>query len=130
MRLLLDTHVLVWWLARPRRIPRATRDMLLDSANEVYVSAATAWEIAVKRRLGKLDFDADVLATFEDRVSGWGFEPMAISADQAVRGANIESPHKDPFDRMLAGQALTDGLTLVTADPAFASLGVSLAWWR
>lgn len=130
MKLLIDTHVLIWWVGRSRRIPRATRDMLLDAGNEVRVSAATAWEIAVKCRIGKRAFDAAFLASFDDRVRGLGFEPLAITASHAVHGAAIDAPHKDPFDRMLAGQVLAEGLTLVSTDPAFEVLGVPAQWWR
>jgi len=130
MKVLIDTHVLIWWLGRSRRIPRATRDRLLDAGIEVRVSAATAWEIVVKRRIGKLAFDTDFLAAFDARVQKLGFDPMGVTARHAIRGAEIDSAHKDPFDRMLAGQALVEDLTLVSADPAFEMLGVKAQWWR
>lgn len=128
MNLLLDTHVLIWWLTDPSRVPEAVRDELLDPVNEVGVSAATAWEIALKRRLGKLDFDGDFLAAFDERVRDLGFAPRAVTSAHMIRGAEIDAAHKDPFDRMLAGQALVDGLNIVTADRSFANLGVEVLW--
>lgn len=128
MKLLADTHVLIWWLAARDRIPPKVQDALLDPINTVFVSAATAWEIALKRRLGKLDFDADFLADFDAGINMLGFTPLAVIARHMVTGAEIVGAHKDPFDRILAGQALVDGLTLITADPAFEALAVKVAW--
>ncbi len=129
MKFLIDTHVLIWWLGRPQRIPAATRAAMLIASNQVFVSAATAWEIAVKRHIGKLEFDSDFLSNFDERVRALGFEPLPVAASHAVRGAEINASPKDPFDRMLAGQALVEGVTMVTADPAFELLGVN-TWWR
>lgn len=128
MRLLLDTHVLIWFLAKPEKLPPSVVQAIVASDNQVFVSVITAWEIAVKRRLGKLEFDADFLAAFDERVAGLGYEPMSLTAAHVVRGIELDSPHKDPFDRLLAGQALVEGLTMVTADAAMRSIGVPLMW--
>lgn len=92
------------------------------------VSAVSAWEIALKHRLGKLEFDTTFLSDFDARIGHFGFEPLALTSPHMVRGAQLESPHKDPFDRMLAGQALIENLTLVTKDAEFKSFGVSTIW--
>ncbi len=128
MRLLLDTHALIWWLGARKRVPRPLQALLLDPGNDVLVSAATAWEIAIKRRIGKLDFDAGFLANFDTHVITLGFAPLTVTAAHMVRGAGIEAPHKDPFDRILAGQALVENLVIVTADEALACLGAAVVW--
>jgi PIN domain nuclease of toxin-antitoxin system len=130
MKLLIDTHVLIWWLGARERIPANVQAALIDVTNEVLVSAVSAWEIAVKRRLGKLDFDSRFIADFDARIAALGFAPLAISAAHAITGAEIEATQKDPFDRMLAGQVRVEGLTLVTADRAFDGLGVTVMWGK
>lgn len=105
MRLLIDTHVLIWWTGKRRRIPVHVRSQLADISNDVFVSAVSAWEIAVKIRQGKLVFSQSFLADFDAAVAQLAFTPIVIEASEAIAGAQIASPHKDPFDRMLAGQA-------------------------
>ena len=120
--------MLIWWLADAARVVEPVADAVLDPNNEVYVSAVTAWEIAVKRRLGKLVFDGAFLTAFDARVRELGFEPLTVTAAQMIRGAEIDAAHRDPFDRMLAGQAIVEGMTIVSADRAFAGLGVDVMW--
>jgi PIN domain nuclease of toxin-antitoxin system len=128
VRLLLDTHALIWWLGARRQIPKPLQAFLLDPGNDVLVSAATAWEIAIKRRIGKLEFDADFLGDFDRQVIALGFAPLAVTAAHMVAGAGIDAPHKDPFDRIIAGQALVENLVVVTADTAIAGLGAAVVW--
>ena len=128
MKLLLDTHALIWWLGSRQLIPQTVKDVLIDGANDVYVSAATAWEIATKQRIGKLRFDTAFLANFDASVAALGFAPLPVNAMQMIAGAQIVSAHKDPFDRMLAGQALVDQMAVVTTDRAFTTLGVQVLW--
>ncbi|MBS0240925.1 MAG: type II toxin-antitoxin system VapC family toxin [Proteobacteria bacterium] len=128
MKLLLDTHVLIWWLADPWRVPERVQDEIIQQASETFVSAASAWEIAVKTRTGKLAFDAAILDDFDNRSRALAFEPLPVTATHAVMGARLPGAHKDPFDRLIAGQAIFEGLTVVTADPAIASLGAKVMW--
>lgn len=128
MRLLLDTHALIWWVGARKRIPKPLQALLLDPGNDVLVSAATAWEIAIKSRIGKLEFDAGFLADFDRQVVALGFAPLAVTAAHMVRGAGINAPHKDPFDRLIASQALVENLVVVTADKAIAGLGAAVVW--
>ncbi len=128
MRLLIDTHVLIWWTGAAHLLPQTVRDALLDSTNEIIVSAATAWEIALKQRLGKLSFSPNFLVDFDANVLALSFRPMPVTAAHMVAGAEITAPHKDPFDRMLAGQARVEQLAVVTADQQFQSLGVQVFW--
>jgi PIN domain nuclease of toxin-antitoxin system len=118
VRLLLDTHVLAWLVQTPTQLSTRVRDLIVDAENAVFVSAATAWEIATKARLGK----------FDACIRGLGFEPLAVSATHAVSGARLVGDHRDPFDRLLAGQAIMEGLTLVTRDAKLPSLGVLTVW--
>ena len=111
MNLLLDTHAFLWWLAdAPMDDAAAAR--IADSDSIVAVSAASAWEIAIKRSVGKLRFDGDV----EAEIVANGFEPLEMTVTHAVRAGDLPPHHRDPFDRMLVAQAQTEGLTLVTRD--------------
>lgn len=128
MKLLVDTHVLIWWVVEPDRIPVRVRDSLRSTANNVFVSAGTGWEIATKVRIGKLHFPRDFLDNFDTRVLALAFEPLSITTRHAVTGAGLPGKHGDPFDRMLAGQAKCENLQLVSKDPAFKKFGVDTLW--
>jgi PIN domain nuclease of toxin-antitoxin system len=128
VRLLIDTHVLIWWLRDPWRIPGHVQDAIVQAASDVFVSAASAWEISVKLRIGKLAFDAAFLDEFDAQVRSLAFEPLPMTAAHAIAGARLPGNHKDPFDRMIAGQAEVERLTIVTADTAFAGLGARVMW--
>lgn len=123
MRLLLDTHVLLWWLADDPALPRTIRAALADPSVEALVSAATAWEIAIKRALGRLDFPADEL---ESILKDNGFKPLPITTAHAVAAGALPRHHADPFDRMLVAQAACESLTLASVDPMVARYGVTV----
>lgn len=116
MRLLLDTHVFLWVVSDHRRLTRAARD-LLDAADDVFVSAASIWEIAIKRALGRIDVEPGVLA---DAIGFSGMTPLPVTAAHAAEVARLPDRHRDPFDRMLVAQAICEPLRLVTADAALA----------
>jgi PIN domain nuclease of toxin-antitoxin system len=120
VNLLLDTHVLIWW-DEGRRLSREARRAIRD-AQEVYVSAASAWEIAIKTALGRLR----PARTIEDAVLESGFTELPITFRHASRVSSLASHHRDPFDRLLVAQAAVEGLTLVTRDPAFQPYGIDL----
>ena len=128
MRLLLDTHVFLWMRREPKRIPARVKMVLTDPSHDLFLSAVTAWEIATKVRLGKLDFDAVFLDDFDANIVSLGFIPLAVTAKQAVTGAQTKARHGDPFDRMLTGIAIAEKLKVVTSDPAFKSMGVDTVW--
>ncbi|MEU2677055.1 type II toxin-antitoxin system VapC family toxin [Streptomyces sp. NPDC007107] len=111
MRLLLDTHVVLWWLDASPELPEDVRD-LLRTEPEVRVSAATPWEIAIKQNLGKLEGSADLA----ERARDMQFKPLPITAEHGVRAGRLPPLHRDPFDRILVAQAQTEGLTIVTRD--------------
>jgi PIN domain nuclease of toxin-antitoxin system len=123
VKLLLDTHAFLWWLNDDDALGPRARDAIAAPANLVFVSAATAWEIAVKRALGKLEAPGDI----ESWISSANFEPLAITVADAVDSAELPPLHRDPFDRLLVAQALRGGLTLVTKDEQLAEYGVAVA---
>jgi PIN domain nuclease of toxin-antitoxin system len=128
MRLLLDTHALLWWFTDDGRLSDTARRAIGDEANEVFVSAASAWEIATKERLGKLDGVPDAAARFAELVAADAFVHLPVSYLHALRAGGYELPHRDPFDRVLAAQSELESLVLVTRDPVFEALGTRTVW--
>lgn len=128
MRVLVDTHAFLWWLAGNPKLPEAARDVIDDPDNDVLVSAASAWEITTKHRLGKLPganiVAGDVMATIEDH----GFQPLAITVAHAERAGRLPGSHRDPFDRMLIAQSLAHDLPLVSNESLFDRYGVRRIW--
>ncbi len=121
MSLLLDTHVLLWWLDGSG-LSDAVIERIADPGELVAVSAASIWEAGIKAALGKLDTPEALGAAALDE----GFEPIAITFDHAERAGALPPHHRDPFDRMLIAQAIVEGLTIVTHDPAFEPYGLDL----
>ena len=119
MRLLLDTHVFLWSVTASRQLKEETR-AYLASADAVYVSAASIWEISIKSRLGKIDDDHQALAA---AIEASGFQELPVSAAHAAAVAKLPMHHTDPFDRLLLAQAFTEPLRLVTADRTLAAYG-------
>ena len=122
MNLLLDTHILLWWLAASSELPESAEKLLRDNKNPVFVSSATMWEIAIKRSLGKLD----IPNTYRDDIADQGFRELSITWDHARKTELLPSIHRDPFDRMLVAQALSEDLTLVTTDRNIRKYDVAL----
>jgi PIN domain nuclease of toxin-antitoxin system len=122
MRLLVDTHLLLWSAAKSRRLPKEARRLLEDPANEILFSAASLWEIVIKAALRKPDFKADV-ALLRPALTEMGFAELAVSGAHAERLAALPPIHKDPFDRMLVAQSLAEPLVLLTNDAALAGYG-------
>jgi PIN domain nuclease of toxin-antitoxin system len=128
MRLLIDTHALLWWLTDDAALPASARKHLARARNTVLVSSASAWEIATKFRIGKLSDAGDLLADFAGYLVRERFEPLAISVDHAVRAGLLPGPHKDPFDRMLIAQAQAENIPILSNDAAFDTYGVQRLW--
>ena len=126
--MLLDTHALLWWLAGDDRMPPTLRRRLADVSEPVFVSAATAWEMATKVRLGKLPVAAPIVERLPELLAEQGFRELPISLAAAKLAGTIAAAHRDPFDRMLAAQATLEQLDLVSADPVFPLLGVKAVW--
>lgn len=122
---MLDTHALLWALAQPRRLPGRIAATLRDPGNAVHLSAASTWEIAIKAALGKIKADVDAITRAAREA---GFDELPISIAHTVRLPALPSHHRDPFDRLLVAQALEEGLTIVTHDPAFAAYPAPTLW--
>ena len=120
MPLLIDTHILLWADERPRMIVQPLRAAMRDEANEVVVSAATVWEIAIKRAIGKLRFDRPIVAA----VLALGFEILPVAGVHAEHAGGLPRHHNDPFDRMLIAQAYLEGMVLGTQDGRMRAYGV------
>ena len=121
MRLLLDTHALLWWLA-DEGLSTQARDAIADPATVAMVSAVSAWEISIKKALGKLAAPDDL----DHQVQAGGFLPLPITIAHGVAAGELVRHHEDPFDRMLIAQARAEGLTIVTRDKRFADYDVPL----
>lgn len=128
MRLLADTHALLWWLAEDRRLSPRARAALQDEGNEVHISAASAWEIATRNRKTRLDALPSNGGSILQILAREGFRPLPITLPHGERAGSYTQPHGDPFDRMLAAQCEIEGLTLVTRDPAFAAFHCPTLW--
>jgi len=125
---LIDTHVLVWWLLDDTRLSKQASDLLDDPGASIFVSAASAWELATKRRIGKLR-EAHVIAeALPTLVRRCRFKSLPVTLEHGHRAGLLPGLHKDPFDRMLAAQSIIEELPLVTADPALVALGASVIW--
>jgi PIN domain nuclease of toxin-antitoxin system len=121
VQLLLDTHTLIWILSENRQLAVEAREAISDPEAFVAVSAASAWEIEIKRALGKLDAPNDLARQVADA----RFAPLSITLEHAVAAASLPPHHRDPFDRMLVAQAQLEGLTIVTRDPRFEPYAVA-----
>ncbi len=119
-RLLLDTHVLLWWLSDDPRLGRATRQVISDPRNQVYISAVSTWEISIKKALGKLSAPDDMDAIVEEE----DFDKLPITLFHGDQAGILPRHHKDPFDRMLIAQAQTEGLVIVTNDEEITRYGI------
>jgi len=120
MRLLLDTHVAIWWLDGDLRLSVATRSAI-ESAAEAYLSVVSLWEIFLKQERGRLDLPAGFTDALRD-----DFAALPLTVDHVLEGRSLPMVHRDPFDRMLVAQAVAEGLTVVTADRALANFQVSV----
>lgn len=128
MRLLLDTHAFLWWLAGDEALSIAARTAIADENNDVFVSAASAWEISTKHRLGKLPGVAAIVAALDATIADQSFIALPISVLHGQTGGALPGPHRDPFDRMLIAQALVDRLVLVSNEQIFDAYGVARLW--
>ncbi len=122
MHLLLDTHTLIWWLAKNSTLSNTAKDAVSNPDNIVFVSAASAWEIAIKKSLGKLQAPDDLKQQLEKQ----RFTPLAINIDHGLAIKQLPHHHKDPFDRILIAQAIHEGLTIVSRDRIFKSYDVAI----
>lgn len=128
MRLLLDTHALLWWFTADPRLSVRAQAAIADEANAIHVSAASAWEIATKQRIGKLDEVPQAAERFAELVAADGFLHLPVSYLHGLRAGGYTVAHRDPFDRMLAAQSELESMVLVTRDPAFSVFPIATLW--
>jgi PIN domain nuclease of toxin-antitoxin system len=129
MRLLLDTHVFLWAVAEPKRLSTKARSSITKLENQVFVSPVTAYELSSKHRQGKLPFGAAIVTSFGRQVAHLYASELAVSSPHTLAAGQLDWGHKDPFDRMLAAQAMVEGLTLVTADEDLQAFGPVATLW-
>ena len=125
---LFDTHALIWWWNDNPLLPKLVRHRLSQRDNLVFVSAASAWEVATKVRLGKWPDAEEAAELFEALCARNGFEMLPVTVAHGLLAGALPGEHRDPFDRMIAAQAIHDGLVVITRDPALASLGCATFW--
>lgn len=128
LRLLLDTHALIWWLAGDEALSRRAREAIADEVNEIAVSAASAMEIATKFRIGKLPGAALLAQSFEEIIAEQGFGELPISVHHARLAGEMNIDHKDPFDRLLIAQAQAEDLVLVSNEALFDGFAIKRLW--
>ena len=122
MRLLLDTHVLLWWLSDDRKLAASGRQIIANPNNDVFVSSASVWEISIKTALGRLEIELDDL---ENAIALNGFRSLPIGFRHAITAGRLPAVHRDPFDRMLVAQASVEELRIVSHDRVFERYGLS-----
>lgn len=128
MRALLDTHAFLWSALGDKRLSRRARRLIEDRANDLYLSSATAYEIAVKVARGRLDLPESPETYVPARLTAFGFDPLPISVAHGLRAATLPDIHRDPWDRMLVAQAQLEGLPILTVDPAITRYDVETIW--
>jgi PIN domain nuclease of toxin-antitoxin system len=124
VKLILDTHAALWWLSDDDRVGPDAARQLTDDTNQVLLSAAVVWEVAIKRSLGKLDAPEDLVPT----LLGAGAQPLPVTLDHVAAVETLPCHHRDPFDRLLVAQALIEGAALVSRDEPLRSYGVPMVW--
>jgi PIN domain nuclease of toxin-antitoxin system len=128
MKALLDTHTLLWWLDGDEQLSATAREWINVASHSILVSAASAWEIATKVRIGKLPGAVEVAAQFHECLMSQGFAPLDISAEHALRAGSLPGPHRDPFDRMLIAQAQSLNVPLISNERIFDNYGIRRIW--
>jgi PIN domain nuclease of toxin-antitoxin system len=128
VKVLLDTHALLWLLLEPAKLSKRVRGILASTATEVLVSSATAWEIATKHRLGKLDHAGEVVRGYQEHLRTALATELVIAGTHALLAGSFKTAHKDPFDRLIAAQGTLETIPVISSDPAFDEFPVTLLW--
>lgn len=128
MRALLDTHAFLWWIVDDPRLSAAAREVIAEGDNEIFLSAASAWEMAIKSRLGRLRMPADFQRFVSDQVDLNGFRVLPVRLAHALRVHGLPDHHRDPFDRMLIAQGQVENMPLISGDRRLRAYGVPLVW--
>ncbi len=128
MKFLLDTHAVLWAVLSPHLLGRSAASALLNESNEIVVSAASAWEIATKVRIGKLPWAEEFERDFLRHIDTAGYTMAIITPEIALRAGRLPGEHRDPFDRIIAAHALAEDMPVISADPKLDSFGVRRIW--
>jgi len=128
VKVFLDSCVLLWWWSEPERLSPRVTSLIKDASNTINVSAATAWEIATKHRIGKLPGAARIIEEWDHRVSLDRFTEVPVTSSHAFRAGTLPGSHRDPFDRMIAAQGIMENAPVLTPDAVFESLGAQRIW--
>ena len=128
MRYLLDTHAFLWWATDDLALPETVRAIVTDAANDIFFSAVSAWEIAIKTRLRRTGFQEEAIQRIPEQITANGLLILRVEIEHTLRVAALPLLHRDPFDRLLIAQAQLEGLAILTADPAIARYDVAVAW--
>lgn len=125
---LLDTHAALFWWGNSAKLGEAAREVIGESGAPIMFSAASAWEIATKFRLGKLDDIGDPVVRLPALINRHGFTPLAVSFGHGLHAGSLVGEHRDPFDRLIAAQGMMEDLTIITRDPQIATFGCRVIW--
>ncbi len=128
MRLLIDTHVFLWWIGDDSRLSKKAREMISEADNQLYLSAASGWEIAIKAKLGKLQIDGDVTTFIIEQMHLNSIEQLPVSISHALHVSTLDDLHRDPFDRLLVAQARLERMPILTADQYIAAYPIETIW--
>ena len=128
LRVLLDSHTLLWWILDHPALTPAAREAISGTENTVLVSAASAWELAIKFRAGRLPEAGDLVSNFPIEIEQEGFQLLPISAEHGIRAGLLPGPHKDPFDRMLIAQSQSEDIPIISNEAIFGAYGVRRLW--
>ena len=128
MQLLLDTHAFIWWLESNSRLSQAAREAIADEENDVLISAASAWEIAIKHKIGKLPEVGALVQDMSGAIASQDFEELPMTVDDSVHAGGLPGTLRDPFDRMLIAQAMSHNLVLISNESIFDRYGVRRLW--
>jgi len=128
VKLLLDTQVFLWWILDEAALSGRARELIQDGATELYLSAASAWEISIKASIGKLEMGGDPSSVITEQMATNGVHPLPIQVSHALQLYALPQHHRDPFDRMLVAQSQAEGLPILTADPLILRYDVETVW--
>ena len=128
MRILLDTHTLLWWMTTDPHLSKSAHALIKNRDNTALVSAVSAWEIATKVRLGRLPTAVDLIHNFVEDLTRERIDTLPVTAEHGIRAGLLPGPHQDPFDRMLIAQALAENVPIVSNDSALDGYGVNRLW--
>ena len=128
LRVLLDSHTLLWWILDYPALTPVAREAISGTDNTVLVSAASAWELAIKFRAGRLPEASDLVSNFPTEIEHEGFQILPISAEHGIRAGLLPGPHKDPFDRVLIAQSQAENIPIISNETVFEAYGVRRLW--